>query len=100
MNALTTASSVVCARLLGSTRFGELAILLSTVNFFLVIGSAGLGMTASRYVGGPRNSEPREAGGSIGLCSATAPAGGVGVAALCVLFAPCLGTAGLGAGWA
>src|SRR5258706_5558950 len=94
MNALTTASSVVCARLLGSTRFGELAILLSTVNFFLVIGSAGLGMTASRYVGGHRNADPVRAGGIIGLCSATALAVGLGIATLCVLFAPWLSTAG------
>jgi O-antigen/teichoic acid export membrane protein len=93
MNALTTASSVVCARLLGSTRFGELAILLSTVNFFLVIGSAGLGMTASRYVGGQRNADPVRAGRIIGLCSATALAVGLGIATLCVLFAPWLSTA-------
>ena len=93
MNALTTASSVVCARLLGSTRFGELAVLLSTVNFFLVIGSAGLGMTASRYVGGHRNADPARAGRIIGLCSATALAVGLGIATLCALFAPWLSTA-------
>src|SRR5258707_3032883 len=95
MSALTTASSVVCARLLGSTRFGELAILLSTVNFFLVIGSAGLGMTASRYVGGHRNADPVRAGGIIWAFSATALGRGLGVVTPCALVGPWLSNAGV-----
>ena len=79
MNALTVATSLGCARLLGSTRFGELAILLSTVNVFLVVSSTGLGMTASRYIAEHRNSNPARAGSIIGLCSGTALVVGVAV---------------------
>ena len=85
MNALTAATSVACARLLGSTRFGELAILLSTVNFFLVVASSGLGMTASRYIAGQRNLDPARAGRIIGLCSATALLVGLAMCGFCLL---------------
>jgi len=90
MNALTAASNVACARLLGSTGFGELAVLLSTVNFFLVVASTGLGMTASRYIAEHRNSDPGRAGRIIGLCSATALVVGFAVCGTCVLTAPWL----------
>lgn len=87
MNGLTVSASIICARILGSTRFGELAILLSTVNFFLVVSSTGLGMTASRYIARHRNSEPARAGRIIGLCSATSVVVGVALCGFCLLTA-------------
>lgn len=90
MNGLTLVSSVVCARLLGSARFGEYSILLATVNLFLSVASAGLGMTASRYIAEHRDSDPERAGRIIGLCSATALAVGVAMVIFCLLAAPWL----------
>jgi O-antigen/teichoic acid export membrane protein len=78
---LQMASNVVCARVLGSTHFGELAIVLSTTNLFISLFTSGLSMTASKYVAELRNSDPRRAGAIMGLSWVTA----LVVGALCML---------------
>lgn len=43
-------ASIVCAHILSKEQYGEFGIIRSTVNMFVVFGSAGLGLTASKYI--------------------------------------------------
>ena len=94
---LTMVSNVVCARFLGATRFGELAIVLATTNLFTTLLASGLGMTATRFVAEYRNSDPRRAGTVIGLSWVTSIVVGAATAVFVILFAPWLSRGILGA---
>lgn len=48
--ALVLIASIFCARILGDVGFGEFGIIRSTIGMFIVLGSAGLGTTASKYI--------------------------------------------------
>lgn len=93
---LTMVSNVVCARFLGATRFGELAIVLATTNFFTTLLASGLGMTATRFVAEHRNSDPQRAGTVVGLSWVTSIVVGAATAFLVVLLAPWLSRGILG----
>lgn len=43
-------SSIICANILGREGFGELGLIRSTINMFVVFGTVGLGVTASKYI--------------------------------------------------
>ena len=43
-------ASIFCARILGKELFGEFGMVRSTINMFVVLGSAGLGITATKYI--------------------------------------------------
>jgi O-antigen/teichoic acid export membrane protein len=47
---MTLAASIVAARLLGTTGFGELSMIQSTQGFFGILAGAGLGLAATKYV--------------------------------------------------
>src|SRR6266436_2425355 len=87
-NALAMVSNIASARFLGSTHYGELAIVLSTTNLFTALFGAGLSMTATKYVAEHRESDPGRAGTVIGLSSATAFAVGALAAVLVILLSP------------
>ena len=94
---LTMVSNIACARFLGATRFGELAIVLATTNLFTTMFTSGLSMTATRYVAEHRSSDPPRAGAIVGLCWVTSIVVGAATALLVVLFAPWLSRGILGA---
>jgi O-antigen/teichoic acid export membrane protein len=71
-SALTMLSNIACARMLGSTGFGQFAIVIATTNLFTNLFTGGLSMTATRYVAGYRDTDPDSAGKVIGLSTATA----------------------------
>lgn len=48
--AIVLLGSVLCARLLGKLEYGEFGMVRSTVSMFVVFGTAGLGLTASKYI--------------------------------------------------
>ncbi len=85
---LAMLSNIGCARILGSTRFGELGIVLVTTNLFTTVFTAGLSMTATRYVAELRNTEPKRAGVVIGLSTATSVIVGALIATGVSLLAP------------
>lgn len=58
--ALVLLASIICARILGDVRFGELGIIRSTIGMFVTIGAAGLGTTASKYIAEYRACNNRE----------------------------------------
>jgi O-antigen/teichoic acid export membrane protein len=83
-------SNIACARFLGASHFGELAIILATTNLLTTLFAAGLGMTASRYVAEHRDSDPKRAGAIIGLSWATSIVVGAATTLLVLLLAPWL----------
>lgn len=58
-------SGIFCARILGDTLYGELGIVRSTIAMFIVIGSAGIGVTASKYISEYRATEKNKEIASI-----------------------------------
>jgi len=64
---LMLAASVLVARILGKTGFGELGMIRSTVGMFGVFAGFGLGLTATKHVAEFRRSDPERAGRIIGL---------------------------------
>lgn len=65
-------SSVIVARILGKTGFGELGIIQSTVGMFGTFAGFGLGMTATKFISEYRSTDPGRAGRIRGLSSAVA----------------------------
>jgi O-antigen/teichoic acid export membrane protein len=88
------ASSILAARILGQTGFGELGMIRSTVLMFGVLAGSGLGLASTKYVAEFRDTYPARAGRLIGLLMNVAFVAGGGATLLCFVLAPSL------AGWA
>ena len=43
-------AGVLCARILGKELYGEFGMVRSTINMFVALGTAGMGMTATKYI--------------------------------------------------
>jgi O-antigen/teichoic acid export membrane protein len=64
-------SSIVVARVLHQIEFGRLSMIQSTVATFVVVGTLGMGLTATKYVAQFKKSEPGKAGRVIALSVST-----------------------------
>ena len=60
-------ASVLVARMLGKTGYGELGMVRSTVSMFGIFAGFGLGLTATKYVAEFRQTDPDKTGRIIGL---------------------------------
>lgn len=69
---LSMVASIVVARLLGKTGFGELGMINSTVGTFGVFAGVGLGLTATKYIAEYRTKDPDRAGRILGLSTRVA----------------------------
>lgn len=69
---LGLASSILVARILGKSGFGELGIIQSTVGMFGTFAGFGLGITATKFIAEYRATNPARAGRIRGLSSAFA----------------------------
>ena len=58
-------SSIVVARILGRSQYGELGIIQSTINMFASFAGFGLGVTSTKYVAEMRDVNPEKAGNFI-----------------------------------
>lgn len=87
---LMLVATVVVARLLGKTGYGELGMVQSTVGMLGTFAGFGLGLTATKYVAEYRSAEPARAGRIIGLSGLIAMATGGVMATGLALFAPWL----------
>ncbi len=47
---LVLVAGILCANILGSKEYGELGLIRSTVNMFVVFGTAGMGITATKFI--------------------------------------------------
>lgn len=83
-------ASVLVARMLGKTGYGELGMVRSTVSMFGIFAGFGLGLTATKHVAEFRQSDPDRAGRIIGLSGLFAMATGSLMAAGLLIFAPWL----------
>ena len=83
-------ASIVVARLLGKTGFGELGMIQSTVGMLGVFAGFGLGLTATKHVAEFRHHDPKRAGRIIGLSGLVAIATGGLMALGLLVFAPWL----------
>ena len=70
--AMNLLCSVVTARLLGKTGFGELGMVLSTMGLFGIFAGLGLGLTTTKYVAEFRTRDPARAGRIIRMSSGVA----------------------------
>lgn len=66
---LGMASSILVARMLGKTGFGELGIIQSTLGMFGTFAGFGLGMMATKFIAEYRTTDPVKAGRIRGLSS-------------------------------
>ncbi len=87
---LTLLSSIVLARMLGTSGFGELGMVQGTVGMLGTLGGIGLGMTATKYVAENRHHNPAKSGRIIGLSLLSATVAGGLLCVLLILFAPWL----------
>lgn len=87
---LMLCASVLVARMLGKTVFGELGMIRSTVGMFGVFAGFGLGLTATKHVAEFRQSDPARAGRIIGLSGLFAMLTGGLMALGLLIFAPWL----------
>jgi|SRR5579883_232927 O-antigen/teichoic acid export membrane protein len=92
----TMFGNIIAARVLGAAIFGQMAIVLSTTNLFTSLFTAGMGMTATRYVAEHRDSDRRRAGAVVGLSWLTSIAVGAAAAILVIALAPLLSRQVLG----
>jgi O-antigen/teichoic acid export membrane protein len=79
--ALGLAVSIVVARIIGKTLFGELGVIQSTMSVFAMVAGFGTSLTATRHVAKYRDEDPARAGriaalaGSVSMISAAIVAG-------------------------
>jgi len=83
-------SSIVAARILGQSGFGELGMIRSTVLMFGVLAGSGLGLASTKYVAELRDTYPARAGRLIGLLMNVAFVIGGGATIFCLALAPFL----------
>ena len=87
---LMLCATVLVARMLGKTGYGELGMIQSTVGMFGVFAGFGLGLTATKHVAQFRQSDPDRAGRIIGLSGLVAMGTGGVMALGLFIFAPWL----------
>lgn len=85
---LMLAATVLVARMLGKTVYGELGMIQSTVGMFGAFAGFGLGLTATKHVAQFRQSDPGRAGRIIGLSGLFAILAGSLMALGLLIFAP------------
>lgn len=83
-------ATMLVARLLGKTGYGELGMIQSTVGMFGVFAGFGLGLTATKHVAELRQSDPIRAGRILSLSAIVAIVTGGLMATGLLIFAPWL----------
>lgn len=65
--AIVLVAGIVCANILGKTSYGELGIVRSTISLFIVFGTAGLGVTATRFIAKYKKEDTQKVESVIGI---------------------------------
>ena len=87
---LMLCATILVARILGKTVYGELGMIKSTVGMFGVFAGFGMGLTATKHVAEFRQSDPQRAGRIIGISGLFAMGTGSLMAIGVLIFAPWL----------
>jgi O-antigen/teichoic acid export membrane protein len=83
-------ASILIARILGKSTYGEFSIIRSTLSMFAVFGGLGIGMTATKYVAEFKFKDNQKAGRIIGLSTLIAIVSGFLIAILIIFLSPFL----------
>ena len=67
--AIVLVAGIICANILGKTSYGELGIVRSTISLFIVFGTAGLGVTATRFIAKYKKDDREKVESIIGITS-------------------------------
>ena len=89
--------SILCARILGESSFGEFAIVRSTLLMLGVLAGSGMGVVATKYVAEYRETDRGRAGRMIGLLIRVSAFCGGGIGFSCLLLASPLAVWGMNA---
>ena len=81
-------ASIIVARVLGRSVFGELGIIQSTTNMFMTFANVGVGLTATKYVAEFRQKDPERAGRIIAMSTVVAVVFGSVVGLLMIATSP------------
>lgn len=65
--AIVLVAGIICANILGKTSYGELGIVRSTISLFIVFGTAGLGVTATRFIAKYKKEDTQKVESVIGI---------------------------------
>lgn len=84
------AANILVARILTREVYGELGIIRSTVNMFIVFAGFGMGMTATKYVAEYRHTDPVRAGRVMALSGLFTTVSGLLITSVLIIFAPWL----------
>ena len=87
---LTMLTSIVLARILGVSAFGELSMIRSTLLMLGVLAGTGLGIAATRHIAEYRELDPEQAGRILALLSIVGSIIGILASMLCFVFASTL----------
>ncbi len=82
--------TIAAARILGRNAFGELMIVQSTTYMLAGVGSAGIGVTSTRYLSQLKDSDPARAGRVLGLSASVSAATAIAFAVILLFLAPVL----------
>lgn len=94
---LTIPISIILARWMGPSKYGELGVINSSIDLFVVFAGFGLGLTATKHVAELRRSDPERAGRILALSTATAGITAALTAIVFFLMAPYLAAHALNA---
>jgi O-antigen/teichoic acid export membrane protein len=86
----------IAARILGREVFGALSLIQGTVMMFGLVGAVGFGVTASKYVGQLRETDPARVGRILGLAAVSSTVAGCMLAVGVACFAKVLAVHALG----
>jgi O-antigen/teichoic acid export membrane protein len=75
--ACSTLASIITARFLGDTGFGELGMVRNTLTMFAAFAGLGLGLTANKYLAETRTADKDRAGRILGFSYAMASVSGL-----------------------
>ena len=92
---LVLLSGIFCARILGQEVFGQLGMVRSTIGMFIVLGTSGIGVTATRYIANYRRTDPAHAASVCLLSNKFAWWAGLLVGVLMLLLSGVLATEAL-----
>jgi len=81
---LSLLASIIMARVLGRSVFGELGIVQSTTNLFMTFAELGIGLTATKYVAEFRKKDPARTGRIIAMTTVVAVVSGTVVGSIMV----------------
>lgn len=81
-------ASIVCANILGPKGFGELGIIRSTINMFVIFGTAGMGVTATKYISQYLKSNLEKVGTIFTILNIFTFISGLVISSFVIIFSP------------